>query len=619
MLDIVNLDFRIAGRALLEGANASIPEGHKVALVGRNGAGKSTLLKLIAGLAEADKGAIRLPRDARLGMVAQEAPGGSETPLDVVLAADTERARLLSEAEHAAEPGRIAEIQARLTDIDAHSAPARAAVILAGLGFDQAMQAEPMSAFSGGWRMRVALAAALFAEPDLLLLDEPTNHLDFEAAAWLEGFLKRYPRTLLMVSHDRDFLNAVADGILHLDRGQLTFYRGDYDAFRRVRAERAAQAAAKAARQEQERKRIQGFIDRFRAKATKARQAQSRIKALARMEPIPEAERDPSVVFRFPEPEPLPPPLIALDRAAVGYGGAKPVLERLDLRVDPDDRIALLGANGAGKSTLVKLLAGRLPTQAGSRHASGKMRVGYFAQHQVEEMDPAETPIQAMARAMGHPPESRVRGRLGQFGFGQGRAEVRIGSLSGGEKARLTLALITHDAPHLLILDEPTNHLDLEAREALIEGLNDYTGAVILVSHDRHLVELLADRLWLVANRTAQPFDGDLDDYRRRLAESPRDRRAASAPPPKPAPQPTVDLPRLKRRARDAEALVARLTADKDRVERDLQDPKLYAGPSARLTELTRAAAEIGERLARAETDWLDAAEALEAAAARVS
>ena len=618
MLEIANLTYRIAGRLLLDDAGAFVPAGHRVGLVGRNGSGKSTLLRLVLGELEPDGGAVRLPRDSTLGMLAQEAPGGPLTPLDTVLAADARRAALLAEAETASDPHRIGELHAELADIAAHAAPARAAAILAGLGFDETAQAQAMSSFSGGWRMRVALAAQLFAEPDLLLLDEPTNHLDFEAAAWLESYLKRYPRTFVMVSHDRDFLNAVCDGILHLEHGKLTFYRGDYDTFQRTRRERLAHVQALAAKQESERKRIQAFIDRFRAKASKARQAQSRVKALARLEPIEVAARDEAVQFHFPDPDPLPPPLIALDHASVGYDGPT-ILQRLDLRVDPDDRIALLGANGNGKSTLVRLLAGQLKPRAGSRHASSKLRVGYFAQHQLEALDPAETAYQHLQRLMPIARVDQVRARLGRFGFGQARADVIAGNLSGGEKARLTLALITHDAPHLLVLDEPTNHLDIEAREALIEGLAEYAGAVILVTHDRHMVELIADRLWLVANGTAQPFDGDIDEYRAMLANAgreppaPRERKPVAEKPPAPKPEAArLPLNRLRRAARDAEAKVTSLSAEKEAIERDLADPELYKNGGTQLADLKRRHGYASAELAAAEASWLDLAQQIE-------
>ncbi|MDX2103554.1 MAG: ABC-F family ATP-binding cassette domain-containing protein [Alphaproteobacteria bacterium] len=606
MLDITSLTYRIAGRVLLEDASAQVPEGHKVGLIGRNGTGKSTLLKLIEGRLEPDAGSIRLPAGARIGTVAQEVSGGETTPRELVLASSPP-------SEH-----------------EDWAAPARAAEILAGLGFDEAMQTSPLGSFSGGWRMRAALAAALFADPDLLLLDEPTNHLDFEAAAWLEGFLQRWPRTIIMVSHDREFLNAVCTGILALERRRLVYQRGDYDTYVRRRAEQLRLVTAEAAKQEAEVKRIQAFIDRFRAKATKARQAQSRMKALARMSPIERIERDPEVRFAFPEPEELAPPLIALDNAAVGYGD-RPVLDRLDLRLDPDDRIALLGANGNGKTTLAKLLAGRLAPLKGGRHAPSKLRVGYFAQHQVDELTGEDTLIQAMARALGYPPEQQVRSRLGRFGFGQERANARINTLSGGEKARLALGLITHDAPHLLILDEPTNHLDLDAREALVEALAEYPGAVVLVSHDRHMIELIADRLWVVDRGTVKPFDGDLDDYRNRIATGdkgaakPAAKRTAdpkkTPPPPPPAPQavaaPKIDVPRMRRQARDAELKLQKLNAEKAALDAELADPGLYANGAAKAQDLSRRKGHIAAEIESLEALWLEAAEALEAAGAK--
>ena len=526
MLSIENLIYRIGGRALFDGASAMLPTGARVALVGRNGSGKSTLLKLIAGELKPDGGEIRSPGRMSMGMVAQEAPSGAAGPLDAVLAADTERAALLIEAETASDPGRIADIQTRLADIQAHAAPARAAAVLAGLGFDEAAQHRPLDSFSGGWRMRVALGAQLFRQPDLLLLDEPTNHLDLEAALWLTDFLARYPNTLILVSHDRDFLDRVAERILHLEAGKLTLYPGNFARFVHVRAERLAHQSALARRQEGERKRIQAFIDRFRAKASKARQAQSRVKLLARMEPIPISAADEDVPeFGFPEPAELAPPLITMDGVTVGYEPGRPILRRLELRLDPDDRIALIGAHGNGKSTFARRIAGRLKPEEGRMTRSARLAVGYFAQHQLEELRLEWSAFQHLERLMPKAPADRVRARLGRFGFSQTRADVKVASLSGGEKARLTLCLISFDAPQVLVLDEPTNHLDMESREALVAALNDYPGAVVLVSHDRHLVELIADRLWLVADGTVAPFDGDLDDYERLVLEQSRGMR----------------------------------------------------------------------------------------------
>ena len=532
MLQIIDVTFRVAGRTLLDAASASVPTGHKAGLVGPNGTGKSTLLKLLAGDLTLDGGEIGMPTGARLGTVAQEAPGGSDSLLETVLAADVERARLLAEADRlahddAGDPTRIVEVHQRLADIEAHRAPARAAEILAGLGFDDAAQARPCSEFSGGWRMRVALAAALFAGPDILLLDEPTNHLDLEATLWLEAYLKAYPGTLLLVSHDRDLLNAIPDMTIHLDHGKLVTYRGNYDQFERQRAERQAHQSAAQAKQLAERRHMESFVERFRAKATKARQAQSRLKALARMPPIAAVTVDRVVKFDFPEPSPLSPPLLTLDTVSVGYDG-RAVLSGLDLRIDGDDRIALLGANGNGKSTLVKLLAGELRPLSGQIAKSGKLKVGYFAQHQTEALDLSLTGLQQAMRIMPRAPEEKVRAHLGRFGFAQERSQTKIGSMSGGEKARLLFALMVTEAPNILLLDEPTNHLDIESREALIRALNVYEGAVILVTHDPHLVELVADQLWLVGDHKVRPFDGDLDDYRKLLLEKRRASKRAN-------------------------------------------------------------------------------------------
>jgi len=622
MLTIADLTYRIAGRTLLSSASAQINAGWKVGLIGRNGAGKSTLLDLIRGALQWDGGDIRLHKGVRIGFVAQEAPGGETTPLEEVLAADRERAALLAEAEAVRDGARSAEIQERLLAIEAHAAPARAASILVGLGFDHAAQQRPLSSFSGGWRMRVALAAALFAEPDLLLLDEPTNHLDLEAALWLGEFLRRYPRTLLLVSHDRQFLDAVCDHILHLAEKKLTLYSGGYDAFLRARREHLARQQALAAKQEAQRKHLQAFVDRFRAKASKARQAQSRLKMLARLEPISLAATEASVRFDFPEPPELAPPLLTLDNVAVGYEPERPVLRRLDLRLDPDDRIALLGANGNGKSTLAKLIAGRLMPFSGHQTRSSKLRCGFFAQHQIEELDPEGTPFDHIARLMPKAAPGEVRARAARFGFGEDKVFVRARNLSGGEKARLNFALITHDAPPLLILDEPTNHLDIEAREALVEALNDFAGAVIIISHDWHLLTLTADRLWLVAEGTARPWEGDLEDYRDQLLKS---RPAVAAAKDK---APDADKREARRAAverrqaigslrnalRMAERQLAEITARKEALDRRLADPALYANGGAEIADLLREQASAAAALAEAEARWLAAAEAVEQA-----
>jgi ATP-binding cassette subfamily F protein 3 len=628
MLHINDLSFRIGGRLLFEGATAHIPPGHKVGVVGRNGAGKSTLLKLILGEVTPEGGSITVRSNARVGLLAQEAPGGPQSLLDFVLDADLERAALLVEAETTEDPHRIAEVHTRLADISSHTAPARAAAILAGLGFDEAAQAEPLSSYSGGWRMRVALAAVLFAEPDLLLLDEPSNHLDLEATLWLESYLRSYPRTILLVSHDRDLLNNVAGHILHLEQTRLYLYAGGYDAFERTRRERLTREAAMQSRQDAQRKHLQAFVDRFRAKASKARQAQSRLKMLARLQPIASAMEDTSVTFHFPNPEPLSPPLIAQENVAVGYAPDQPVLRKLNLRVDMDDRIALLGANGNGKSTLAKLLSGRLKPQSGSQRQSPKLKVGYFAQHQLDELNAKTSAFMHMQELMAPAPVSKIRARLGQFGFSQGKADVSVSNLSGGEKARLVFALMSFAAPHIMILDEPTNHLDVDAREALVQAINEYEGAVILISHDRHLVELTADRLWLVDGGTVQPYEGDLEDYRRVLLER---RRAAGAgeargksngggkrrDEKRPGGEArTAGVAPLRKAAEKAEKTMERLNAEKTALEARLADPKIYDGAKHELAKLLKRQGELNRMLATAEADWLAAQEKLETAAA---
>src|SRR5215213_4119572 len=512
MLTINGITVRLGGRTILDGASAAIPPGSRVGLIGRNGAGKSTLMKAIIGQIEPDAGEIEMPRRTCLGYIAQDAPSGSQTPFETVLAADSERARLLDEAEHCTDAHRLSDLHERLLAIDAYSAPARASRILLGLGFDEDMQAQPLDSYSGGWKMRVALAALLFSNPDVLLLDEPSNHLDLESTLWLENFLKGYPGTVLVISHERDLLNDVVDTILHLERGKLAVYAGGYDSFERQRSERVAQIAAAQAAQDAQRVRLQDYIARNSARASTAKQAQSRAKMLAKMQPIAALADDPSLSFDFPSPSELKPPLITLDMAAVGYSET-PVLRRLNLRIDPDDRIALLGRNGNGKTTLARLLAAQLPAMEGEVHASGKMRVGYFTQYQVEELHGDDTPVQHMTRAMKGKTPAAVRAQLGRFGFSGDKATTLVGRMSGGERARLALALITRDAPHLLILDEPTNHLDVDAREALVQALNDYRGAVVLVSHDRHMLELTADRLVLVDDGTAAEYPGSIEDY----------------------------------------------------------------------------------------------------------
>jgi len=622
MLNINGITVRLGGRTILDRASAAIRPRSRVGLIGRNGAGKSTLMKVIIGQLEADEGDIEMPRRTRLGYIAQEAPSGDTTAFDTVLAADVERAELMAEADTCADMHRLGDIHDRLLAIDAYGAPARASRILLGLGFDEEMQGRPLDSYSGGWKMRVALAALLFSEPDILLLDEPSNHLDLEATLWLENFLKVYTGTLIVISHERDLLNNVVDTILHLDRGKITLYAGAYDDFERQRAERAAQLAAAKASQDAQRARLQDYIARNSARASTAKQAQSRAKMLAKMQPIAAMAEDPSLSFVFPSPTELKPPLITLEMAAVGYAEANPVLRFLNLRIDPDDRIALLGRNGNGKTTLARLLAAQLAPMEGAINASGKMRVGYFTQYQVEELQGDATPLQHMTRAMEGQTPGAVRAQLGRFGFSGDKAMTAVSKLSGGERARLALALITRDAPHLLILDEPTNHLDVDAREALVQALNDYDGAVILISHDRHMVELTADRLVLVENGAAVDYSGSIDDYidfvlgrnQSKAEAKPKgvrsDRRAVA--------NARNEASALKRAASNAEAESARLAAQCSAIDRAMFDPA-GADPnlaSLPMSELSRRRAKLGAELALAEARWLEASEQLESLAA---
>jgi ATP-binding cassette subfamily F protein 3 len=614
MLRISDVTLSVAGRPLLEGASANVPGGHKVGLVGRNGTGKTTLFRLLRGEIPVEAGEVALPARARIGGVAQEAPASAASLLDTVLAADEERAALLARAETATEAGEIAEVQTRLADIDAWSAEARAAAILKGLGFDEAAQARPTSDFSGGWRMRVALAGVLFARPDLLLLDEPTNYLDLEGALWLEAYLARYPHTVLVISHDRGLLNRAVGHILHLEDRKLTLYAGGYDAFARARAERRAVQAAEAAKQSQRRAHLQSYVDRFRYKADKARQAQARIKALERMEIVRAPEDEATTRFAFPEPEELNPPILRLDGAAVGYG-AGPVLSRLTLRIDQDDRIALLGRNGEGKSTLSKLLSDKLRVMEGGRWAASKLRIGYFAQHQLDELVADETPIEHLRRVRPDETPGKLRARLAGFGLLADQAELEVARLSGGQKARLSLLLATIDAPHLLILDEPTNHLDIDSREALVEALGAYAGAVIVVSHDMHLLSLVADRLWLVKGGRVAPYEGDLDAYRAELLQGEGRPRAAPTPAAKPRKAPATTLADLRAEARRCEARVGKIQEMYARLSEKLADPALYEDDRARdLAVWNGKFAEAEAGLARAEALWIEAMEAVERA-----
>ncbi|MFO6430972.1 ATP-binding cassette domain-containing protein [Erythrobacter sp. W302b] len=617
MLTIDGVTVRLGGRAILERASATVPVGARVGLIGRNGAGKSTLMKALIGEIEPDDGEISKPARARIGYIAQEAPSGSMTPEEVVLASATERAELLAELETCTDMDRMGDVHERLLAIDAYSAPARAAKILNGLGFDEEMQQRPVDSFSGGWKMRIALGALLFSEPDILLLDEPSNHLDLEATLWLENFLKSYPATLVVISHERDLLNKVVDHILHLQGGQLTLYPGGYDAFEKQRAERAAQLAAAKASQEAQAARLRDYVARNSARASTAKQAQSRAKMLAKMQPIAALMEDPTLSFDFPDPAEMKSPMITLEQAAVGYGAAPPILKRLNFRIEADDRIALLGRNGNGKTTLARLLASQLTPVEGEVNAPGKLKVGYFTQYQVEELAGEDTPLDLMNRAMEGQSQSAVRAQLGRFGFSGPRANQRVDKLSGGERARLALALITRDAPHLLILDEPTNHLDVDAREALIQALNTYSGAVILISHDRHMVELTADRLILVDSGTAREYAGSMEDYidfilGRNQPKGARDGKVKGA---KGGALASTDLRAAQSDLSKAEAAIARLSAEVEQLDSEIL--ALSAKPGGQsgnamqtlLTKRARAAGSLDE----AERRWLAAGTVLEA------
>ncbi len=635
MLHINDLTYRIEGRMIFEQASSAVPTGHKVGLIGRNGAGKTTLLKLLSGDLTPDAGTITVPRNSRIGHVAQEAPGGPISLIDCVVNSDTERASLLAEAERTTDPHRIAEIQLRLTDIHAHAAPARAAQILAGLGFDEAAQSRPCSEFSGGWRMRVALASVLFLRPELLLLDEPTNYLDLEGTLWLENYLKTYPHTVIIVSHDRDLLNRSVDGVLHLNEGRLTYYSGGYDDFEHTRREQQRLKLKLKKKQDEERRRIQAFVDRFKAKATKAKQAQSRVKALAKMKPIAASIEDGVPPFFLANPhKPLASPLLRLEEASVGYTPGNPVLQGLNLRIDADDRIALLGQNGNGKSTFAKLLVGKLSPMSGSSTAVPKLIVGYFAQHQLDELNPEATPFDYMVARMPEATTSERRTRIGSYGFSADKADTKCKNLSGGEKARLLLALAAFDAPHLLILDEPTNHLDVDSRQALIQALASYEGAVILISHDRHLIEASADRLWVVKEGTVTSYDGDIDTYRAELlgerskpgkkgnvadgadvtavpaAGARSDQRRAAA-------ERRIQLAPLKQALNQAEKKLEMINRDIAKLDTFLAQPDIYAIDPEKAQKAARQRGQLAKLLSEAEDLWITAAADYETASER--
>jgi ATP-binding cassette subfamily F protein 3 len=616
MITITEISARIAGRLLLDHASVTLPAGTKAGLVGRNGAGKSTLFRIITGDLGAETGSVSIPKNARIGQVAQEAPATEQSLIEIVLSADKERAALLKEAETATDAHRIAEIQTRLVDIDAHSAEARAASILAGLGFSQEAQLRPASSFSGGWRMRVALASVLFAEPDLLLLDEPTNYLDLEGTMWLEDYVRRYPHTVIVISHDRDMLNNAVNSIVHLDQKKLTFYRGGYDQFERQKAEADELQMKAKAKNDAARKHLQSFIDRFKAKASKARQAQSRVKALERMGTVAAVIEDHVQPITFPEPEKQPAsPIVAIQGGAVGYEPGKPILKNITLRIDNDDRIALLGSNGNGKSTFAKFIAGRLNAESGDLRVSSNLKIGFFAQHQLDDLVPNETPVEHVRRLMPTEPEAKVRARVAQMGLATEKMATAAKDLSGGEKARLLMGLAAFHAPNLLILDEPTNHLDIDSRRALIEALNDYDGAVILISHDRHLIEATVDRLWLVNNGTVSNFDGDMDEYRDLIVSSGRkkDEKVQSADDPaskaeqrKLNADKRASLAPLKKKINEIESLTGKLEKQIQALDAELADPVLYEKAPAKAAEKAKQRGEAAAKLSAAEEQWLE-------------
>ncbi len=619
MLQITDLTYRIGDRLLIDKASVNLPGKAKTGLVGRNGAGKSTLFKIITGELSTETGHVKVPKRARIGQVAQEAPGTEDTLMDVVLAADTERTRLLEEAETETDPERIAEIHTRLADINSHTAEARAGAILSGLGFDAEAQRRPCSAFSGGWRMRVALAAVLFSEPDLLLLDEPTNYLDLEGTLWLENYVARYPHQVLLISHDRDLLNKAVDSIVHLERGKLTYYSGGYDSFDRQRREALVLAEKAKEKQDAQRKHMQAFVDRFRYKASKARQAQSRLKMLEKLQPISALTEESGKPIHFPDPESqLAPPILKLEGVATGYGDTR-ILSRLTLNIDTDDRIALLGANGNGKSTFAKLISGRLGAMSGEITKASKLKIAFFAQHQLDELRPAENAVAHVRLLMPDAPEAKVRARVARFGLPTDRMDTPAKDLSGGEKARLLLGLVTFDGPHLLILDEPTNHLDIDSREALVMALNDFQGAVVLISHDRHLIEACADRLWLVADGKVEPYDGDMDDYRRLILQGPeaaqkaRDKaeaaeadKATAQEKRREAAQKRSQLKPLRQKIEAAEKEMTRLQNKIAKLDEALSDPTFFTSEPERAAKFAKERAYCEKKLVKTEEEWLE-------------
>jgi ATP-binding cassette subfamily F protein 3 len=617
MLTINNLTYRIQGRELFEDASVVLPTGSKTGFVGKNGTGKTTLFHLIQGHIAADSGSIELDKKARIGAVAQEAPAGHESVLEVVMGADKERTALMVEAETATDPDRIGEIYMRLADIDAHTAEARASSILKGLGFEQDRQMAPTRELSGGWRMRVALAGVLFSQPDLLLLDEPTNYLDLEGTLWLEKYLATYPYTVFMISHDRDLLNKSVGSIIHLEHRKLTFYKGNYDTFentRRMQMELNNKSREKTLDQIAH---MQKFVDRFKAKATKARQAQARVKAIEKLKPPAAMFDEYAAPFTFQQPKAeQATPMITLDSVAAGYGD-KTILRNINMRIDPGDRIALIGVNGNGKSTFAKLLAGDIKPMGGSFNKGKKLEIAHFAQHQMDKLRPDWTPFEHVVELMPTDSEARRRSRLSQMGLTKSRMDTLAKNLSGGERARLLMGLITFGGPGMMILDEPTNHLDIDSRDALVHALNDYDGAVLIISHDRHLIEATCDTLWIAENGTIRELDEDLDSYQRSITGSKDgrnnggskgDRKAERAE----AAARRAEIAPIKSSIKDAETKISRLKNEIAKIEAQLNDPRIYNGPADRMIELGKDKARLAADLEGTEEVWLELSTQLE-------
>jgi ATP-binding cassette subfamily F protein 3 len=597
MLDIKNITYRIAGRTLFDRASLSVPIGYRVGFVGPNGTGKSTLFKLIAGELELDGGEIMMVSGTKMGMVRQDIPHDETSLLDIVLAADTERDSLFKELETCEDPQRISDIYMRLSDIGAYEAPAQASIILSGLGFSVEKQSEPISSFSGGWRMRVALAAALFRKPDLLLLDEPTNHLDFEAIMWLENYLMSYPKTFIIISHDREILNKTVTHIVHLDQQKLVMYTGNYDQFETLRAQKQMGQQALFEKQQAHKKKMMEFVNRFGAKASKAKQAQSRLKAIDKMDMVDAIIAERSTTFKFPQPEQIASPAITLSRVDIGYTEGKPVLKNVNLSIGSNDRIALLGANGNGKSTLIKLLSGTLTEQAGQVERNGKLRVGYFAQHQSDELDVNLTPYQTLRAAISGMAEHDLRAILGKFGFNKTKADTRITELSGGEKARMLFCMMSYNAPHIMLLDEPTNHLDMDARAALIEALNGYDGCIILVSHDPHLVESVADELLLIQDGGVIQYNDDLEAYRKLVIEQRRKEQSDN----KKEKKDKKEKKSSKNMLAQVEENLNKWSAEKAELEAKI------AANDDNMTDILARYALVSEEVVKAEAEWLAA------------